>query len=181
MELKSRPLKAEMKIVKAGSNLKSIVLMVLVSACTAAEETSVMEPPPPIEPVYDCTFYQKFNTEASCNESTRAQCTSAYQTFPNGGQLCWAHVEGGEICTDPGYPAPFWQYSLGTAWCRKPTGNPYPYYRLRSSIGCSSLICLCEGAPVLYDQNQTCDAATCPGTANPPVETIPCCPGETCP
>ena len=168
-----------------------LVLLVSLAACTATEESSVMEPAPPVEPQMTCTNFSKYNTMADCNGATIAQCVSAYQIFPNGGQDCWSPVEGSEICTNPGYTPPVWLYVAGTAWCRTgPALNPYPFYRLRSSQGCSSSICLCAGSEVLYDVNDYCtetgvvnDVNNCSTKNNPPpvnVSSVVCCPGMTC-
>ena len=141
-----------------------------------------METVPPVEPQLTCTNFSKYNNEPDCNAATLAQCVSAYQIFPNGGQDCWSPVEGSEICTNPGYTPPVWLYVAGTAWCRtNGPANPHPLYRLRSSQGCSSSICLCAGSEVLYDMNESClDSDDCSNKNNPPSGTIICCPGLTC-
>jgi hypothetical protein len=181
--LKSHPAFAEKCFVKLRSLPRTLILFVSLSACTATEESSIMEPAPVVEVPYTCTNFSKYNTKADCNAATLAQCVSAYQIFPNGGQDCWSPVEGHEICTNPSYTPPVWLYVAGTAWCRTgDSGSPHPLYRLRSSQGCSSSICLCPGSEVLYDVNDSCqDTVDCDAKTNPPSGTINCCPGMTCP
>ncbi len=164
-----------------------LLALILLAGCAAIEEKIVSKgSSSPPGTTYSCFDYNKYDDQTTCNNLTLAQCEASWQSFPGGGlQPCYSPVAGGEACLTL-TPTPQWIYSepydpnpttnpLGT-YCRGATTvSGTQFYRLRSLVGCSSSICLCQGTVALY-QTTTVIA---PGAPIPGImdSSTPCCPG----
>jgi hypothetical protein len=159
------------------------LLMTLLAGCAAIEEkiVSTGSSTPP-GTTYSCFDYGMYDDQSTCNNLTLAQCAASWQSFPGGGiQPCYSPVAGGEACLTL-TPTPEWIYSeyndpnpslsrIAT-YCKKDTAGTQ-HHRLRSLVGCSSTVCLCQGNISPYNSSITYIGWTDP--------TELCCPGYSSP
>ena len=131
------------------------ILFIMVSGCTAGVTNTSKDLAAPIlsTVTYTCENYfsGEYNSMADCEAASYANCTSQWQTFPNGGLVqCFTPVTGWESCVPPAAAAD-WIYSPSSGWnylCQEGGGN---VHRGRSLIGCSSDICVCSETQSTYE------------------------------
>ena len=96
---------------------------------------------------YSCSYFGTtfYDSLSDCENATSANCTSEWQSFPNGGiQQCYEPVSGWESCQ--ANPATWIYTPWTTDYCtRHLTGGGKQYEKYRSIISCSSTVCACTG------------------------------------